>query len=249
MSNKAFNRLICLMSCLFLVGCTEVVNNTPRNIEKKHEQKLDENTTKKKEVINHNYVDIGFIESVDSNSLSLARNGKVDMIYDIKTVDKEKLAKLKVGQKIKVYRIGVVLESLPGQSKAIDVEIQKDLTSHLTEEAPAQIRPISENGITIKTDKAEYPTSVKTIILKIKNDSTKEYMTGEFVFLEKKVKDTWYKFPYKTNVNVETEKGVIHPPNESSSLSLNVDDLRYKLTPGKYRATISGLAASFKIVE
>jgi len=67
------------------------------------------------------------------------------------------------------------------------------------------------------------------------------------VFLEKNVKDTWYRVPMKEEAF--TGQGIIHPPNKMSSLSLNVNDLKYKLTPGEYRATIDGLAAPFSVVE
>ncbi|MFD2683124.1 immunoglobulin-like domain-containing protein [Bacillus seohaeanensis] len=117
----------------------------------------------------------------------------------------------------------------------------------LTEEAPVQKRADSKNGITIKTEKVEYPTSVKKIIVKIQNDSPKEFSTGIHVFLEKKVKDTWYKVPMKDESF--TELGFMHPPNKSSTLVLNVNDLKYKLTPGEYRATIGELAAPFEVVE
>ncbi|MFJ7976507.1 immunoglobulin-like domain-containing protein [Peribacillus sp. NPDC096379] len=113
------------------------------------------------------------------------------------------------------------------------------------EESPAQKRPDSENGVTIKTEKAKYPTTVKTIVVEIQNDSNEEYMTGAHVFLEKKVEGLWRKIPMKAESF--TEEGIIHP--KLSSLDLNVNDLKYELTPGEYRATIGGLAAPFKVVE
>ena len=119
--------------------------------------------------------------------------------------------------------------------------------SNLKEEALAQKRPDSENGVTIQTEKAEYPTSIKEVIVEIQNNSNTEYMTGIHVFLEKKVEDTWYKLPMKAEAF--TDQGIIHSPNKLSSLVLNVNDLKYKLTPGEYRATIGVLAAPFKIVE
>ena len=119
--------------------------------------------------------------------------------------------------------------------------------SYLKEEATAQKRSNSENGVTIKTEKAEYPTSVQEIIVEIQNDNNKEYTTGIHVFLEKKVADTWYKVPMKEEAF--TNQGIIHSPNKLSSLSLNVNDLKNKLTPGEYRATIGGLAAPFEVVE
>jgi hypothetical protein len=119
--------------------------------------------------------------------------------------------------------------------------------TRLTEEAPVQERPSSEGGITLSTEKARYSSSVDTIVVEIQNEGKKEYMTGAHVFLEKKVEDTWYKVPMKADVF--TEEAIIHPPGEESSLGFQVSDLKYELTPGEYRATISGLAAPFKVVE
>ncbi|MCM3758284.1 hypothetical protein M3197_12510 [Sporosarcina aquimarina] len=118
---------------------------------------------------------------------------------------------------------------------------------HLKEEALSQQSPDSENGVTIQTEKAEYPTSVKEIIVKIHNDSNQEYITGSHLLLEKKVKDTWYNVPMKSK-SVRL-KAVIHSPNKLSSLGLDVNDLKYRLTPGEYRATTDELAAPFKVVE
>lgn len=117
----------------------------------------------------------------------------------------------------------------------------------LKEEVSSQKRSDSENGITIQTEKTEYPISIQNIIVEIRNDSNEEFMTGIHIFLEKKVEDTWYQVPMKDSDF--TEQGIIHPPNELSSLGLDVNDLRYKLTPGEYRATIGGLAAPFIVVK
>lgn len=115
------------------------------------------------------------------------------------------------------------------------------------EESPAQKRPDSENGVTIKTEKAKYSTTVKTIVVEIQNDNNEENMTGTHVFLEKKVEGLWRKVPMKAESF--SEEGIIHPPNKLSSLDLNINDLKYELSPGEYRATIGGLAAPFKVVE
>ncbi|WP_342754516.1 immunoglobulin-like domain-containing protein [Bacillus sp. PK3_68] len=115
------------------------------------------------------------------------------------------------------------------------------------EKYPAQKHSNSENRVTIKTEKAKYPAAVKAITVEIYNESDKEYMTGAHVFLVKKVDGIWRKVPMKAKGF--TEQGMIHPPNEVSSLSLNVDDLNYELTPGEYQALIGALAAPFKIVE
>ncbi|OAH53924.1 hypothetical protein AWH48_11695 [Domibacillus aminovorans] len=128
-----------------------------------------------------------------------------------------------------------------------DSQSTKDSDIYLTEEAPAQERPNSENGVTIKTEKAQYPTSVKDITVIIQNDSNTKYTTGIHIFLEKEVEDTWYRVPMKADSF--TEPALVHPPDESSSMDFNVIDLKYELTPGKYRATLNGLAAPFEVVE
>ncbi|WP_042347966.1 immunoglobulin-like domain-containing protein [Bacillus massiliigorillae] len=117
----------------------------------------------------------------------------------------------------------------------------------LTEEVSTQIRPNSVNGITISTEKVKYSTSSEIITVLIQNNSNKTYTTGIHIFLEKKVGDLWYEVPMKTNDF--TEQGRLHPSGELSSLSLKVDDLRYKLTSGKYRATINELAAPFEVKD
>ncbi len=119
--------------------------------------------------------------------------------------------------------------------------------SYLKEEAPAQRQPDSENGVTIKTEKAEYPTSIKEIIVEIQNDSNTEFTTGTHVFLEKKVEDTWYRVPMKEDSF--TEAGMLHLPGELSTMGFDVDDLKYKITAGEYRATIGSLAAPFIVVK
>lgn len=120
------------------------------------------------------------------------------------------------------------------------------LDSHLTEEANVQESPNSKNGVTITTKKAQYPLSVETIIIQIQNDSSEEFITGTQVFLEKEIEDTWYKVPMKAEIF--TEEAIIHFPAESS-IGFCTEDLKYDLTPGRYRATIEGLAAPFEIVE
>jgi len=119
--------------------------------------------------------------------------------------------------------------------------------SYLKNEAPTQQRLNSENGVTIQTEKAEYPTSINKIIVEIRNDSNEEFTTGIHIFLEKKVKDVWFEVPMKADGF--NDIGMIHAPNKLSSLTLTVDDLKYKLTPGEYRATIGELAAPFEVVE
>ncbi|WP_050180563.1 immunoglobulin-like domain-containing protein [Domibacillus robiginosus] len=125
-------------------------------------------------------------------------------------------------------------------------DLETDSDSYLTEEAAVQEVPSSENGISITTEKAQYPQSVETIIIKIQNDSNEEFMTGTQVFLEKNIEGTWYEVPMKAEFF--TEEGIIHPPGESS-IGLDINDLKYALTPGQYRATVERLAAPFEVVE
>ncbi|OAH58708.1 hypothetical protein AWH48_17110 [Domibacillus aminovorans] len=123
----------------------------------------------------------------------------------------------------------------------------KNSDTHLIEEAPAQESPNSENGVTIKTEKAQYTTSVERIIIEIRNDSNTQYDTGTQVFLEKKIEDIWYKVPMKADSF--TEEGIVHFPGELSSMGFDVNDLKYELTPGEYRAILDGLAAPFEVIE
>lgn len=125
----------------------------------------------------------------------------------------------------------------------------KDYDSYLTEEVPAQERKSSENSVTVTTEKEQYPTSVEKIIVEIQNDSNTEHMTGAHVFLEKKVEDVWYSLPMKADSDSFTQEGIVHPPGELSTMGFGVDDLKYELTPGQYRATIGGLAAPFEVIE
>lgn len=128
-----------------------------------------------------------------------------------------------------------------------DLQAVNDVDNNLTEEAPAQERSSSQNGVTITTEKDQYLTSFDKIIVEIQNDSNAEYMTGAHVFLEKKVEDVWYSVPMAADSF--TEEGIVHPPGELSALGFDVDDLKYELTPGQYRATIGGLVAPFEVVE
>lgn len=63
----------------------------------------------------------------------------------------------------------------------------------------------------------------------------------------KKVEDTWYEVPLKEDTLTLEE--VLHRPGTFSSLTLKVTDLDYKLTPGKYRATLGELADPFEIAK
>lgn len=125
-------------------------------------------------------------------------------------------------------------------------DLESESVSYLTEEASVQELPSSKNGVTIATEKAQYPQSVETIIIKIQNDSDTEFSTGTEAGLEKKVEGTWYKVPMKKLVY--TEEAIIHFPGESS-MGIDTNDLKYALTPGQYRATVEGLAAPFEVVE
>lgn len=119
--------------------------------------------------------------------------------------------------------------------------------STLSEEASVQKRPMSENGISIKIEKLEYHTSAEKITVMIRNDSDEDFTTGTHVFLEKKVGGTWYKVPMK-DISF-TEEGLLISPDKSSSLSIEIQDLRDKFASGEYRATIGGLAAPFEVVH
>jgi hypothetical protein len=118
----------------------------------------------------------------------------------------------------------------------------------LTEKADKQERPSSINGISIRTENSQYLTTADSITVITQNDSNEEFSSGTHVFLEKKVDGLWYKVPMKAEAF--TEMALLHPPGESTTLSLNVQDLDYELTPGEYRALYdSNLAAPFEVIE
>lgn len=55
-----------------------------------------------------------------------------------------------------------------------DIEVVNAVDNNLAEEAPAQERPSSENGVTLTAEKELYTTSVEQIVVEFKNDSTTE---------------------------------------------------------------------------
>lgn len=125
-------------------------------------------------------------------------------------------------------------------------QASNNLDDNLTQEATSQERVSTENGVTLTIEKEKYATSVDQIAVEIKNDRQAEYMTGTHIFLEKKVDDIWYLLPVKGNS--VTNAGLIHQPGEVTPMIFDVDSLKYELTPGQYRATLSGLSAPFKVV-
>jgi hypothetical protein len=62
--------------------------------------------------------------------------------------------------------------------------------------------------VTITTEKAKYPKSLVTIIIKIQKDSNSEFNTGAHVFLEKGIDGTWYRGPMKADSF--TEEGIVY---------------------------------------
>lgn len=128
-----------------------------------------------------------------------------------------------------------------------DNQPDKGSNSHFTQEASTQEIPISKDGFSLEIEKAQYPASTENITLTFQNDSNKEYETGIHVFLEKNVNDMWYKVPLKDDT--VTLPSALHRPGTSSKFTFETKDLKYKLTPGEYRATFGGLAAPFKVIE
>lgn len=119
--------------------------------------------------------------------------------------------------------------------------------SQLTEKAQIQEQPQSENGVMVTAEQEVYKTNADNIMVLIHNDSDEEFSTGVHLFLEKKVGDMWYEFPY--DHDVFTAEAMIIMPGETSELSISVDELEYDLTPGEYRGTINGLAAPFRVED
>ncbi|RNF41224.1 immunoglobulin-like domain-containing protein [Planococcus salinus] len=117
----------------------------------------------------------------------------------------------------------------------------------LKEEAEVQELPSSKDGIEIRTEKDAYTTSTDRIVLVITNNS-EETLGGTLFEVEKKAEGQWYKFPLKESGPIEAV-GRSHPPNNTSTITLFTDELKYDLSQGAYRATFAGMAANFEVIE
>ncbi|PAQ13750.1 hypothetical protein CD798_13870 [Bacillaceae bacterium SAOS 7] len=111
--------------------------------------------------------------------------------------------------------------------------------------------PSEANGISVKTEQEQYDTSTEKIIVLINNIGSEDINPGHQgdMKLQKKVGDTWREFPQKPDTITE-DYGILFPSGMQSSLVLSVDQLKYKLVPGEYRALPGGgVAAPFTVVE
>lgn len=112
--------------------------------------------------------------------------------------------------------------------------------------APVQERPSSNEEFSVEMEQKEYPATAKevTILIQAKAEAV---TGGESFFLEKKWFGIWCRFPLKE----ESENPIMttFSINEASPKTLEVDLLKYELTPGEYRAVYFTVAAPFSVVE
>lgn len=101
------------------------------------------------------------------------------------------------------------------------------------------------NGVSIKMEKESYPTSTKSLILKVENNGESQFDSPSFFLLEKKIDEIWYEFPDK--IEAHYANGLDLRPGETSTLEIFIKDLKYNLTPGEYRAVLNGMAAPFEV--
>lgn len=114
-------------------------------------------------------------------------------------------------------------------------------------EAPIQELDKSNDEFSVEIEKEVYTTSDDQIVLRVSNESEEEQDSTTYIFLEKKIGDTWYEFPYDFSAFDTIAQTYL--PGETHSLELSVDDLAHELTPGEYRATLGNIAAPFEVIE
>ncbi|WP_100402005.1 immunoglobulin-like domain-containing protein [Bacillus sp. FJAT-42315] len=128
-------------------------------------------------------------------------------------------------------------------------EVKVDMK--LISRAYEQEMPSEADGISVKMEQEQYDTSTEKIIVLINNIGSEDINPGHQgdMKLQKKVGGTWREFPQKPKVVYE-DYGILFPSGMQSSLVLSVDQLKYKLVPGEYRALPgAGVAAPFTVVE
>lgn len=112
--------------------------------------------------------------------------------------------------------------------------------------APVQERPSSTEEFSVEMEQREYPATAKelTILIQAKVEGV---TGGEGFLLEKKRFGTWCRFPLKE----ESENPIMttFSIHEASPKTLEVDLLKYELTPGEYRAVYFTVAAPFRVIE
>ncbi|WP_088008630.1 immunoglobulin-like domain-containing protein [Indiicoccus explosivorum] len=105
----------------------------------------------------------------------------------------------------------------------------------------------SKDGISIKTEEEVYKVDTPEIILVVENESEETFRSGANFEIEKKTDGQWHEFPLASTFIPAI--GLDLPAGKTGKLKLLTEDLKYKLSPGVYRAIFAGQASIFKVTE
>ncbi|MFC6039617.1 immunoglobulin-like domain-containing protein [Paenisporosarcina macmurdoensis] len=107
--------------------------------------------------------------------------------------------------------------------------------------------PNSNEGISIKTEKTQYPVSADEIVIIMENNNNSSFNYGLLPSIEKNIDGKWDKISYKKDLAVNAiEQGINSNSKKKESFSLSI--LKEKLPPGKYRITLTFYNDKNKII-
>ncbi|WP_100402606.1 immunoglobulin-like domain-containing protein [Bacillus sp. FJAT-42315] len=110
----------------------------------------------------------------------------------------------------------------------------QSLDEKLTEKAETQKLTHSQNGISIRIDKEQYPVSVDELVVTIKNSTDKDINIPSEASIEKNINDVWYQIPKKENKREEAAQKVLLA-QKTTKETFSLDHLEEKLDSGHYR--------------
>ena len=103
----------------------------------------------------------------------------------------------------------------------------------MLEKAEHQELQNSQNGITLVMEKKQYLTTDKELTATIQNDSDIEISYGRHFSIQKKIDNTWYSVPFKTDLFEDI--GLRLSPHEITQETFSLVRLKDALSPGEYR--------------
>lgn len=96
----------------------------------------------------------------------------------------------------------------------------------------------SKDGVSIKTEKTQYPVSTDEIVIIIENNSKSNFNYGLLPSIEKNIDGNWEELSYKKEIAIKAiEPGINSNSEKKEKISLSI--LKEKLLPGKYRITLT----------
>ena len=114
-------------------------------------------------------------------------------------------------------------------------------------ETVAEELPNSNEGISIKTEKTQYPVSADEIVIIMENNNNSSFNYGLLPSIEKNIDGKWDKISYKKDLAVNAiEPGINSNSEKKESFSLSI--LKEKLPLGKYRITMTFYNDKNKII-